>query len=98
MPIVQKGVLYLHRETAKDNFIRNLKGLTPDAYEVHVHDAKPTQTMVELAKLAAENGLQVFAKHPDMVKALNSAGVAAGSKMFSAIVQGELQRPFVGLH
>lgn len=98
MPIIQKGVLYLHTETAKESFVRNLKELTPDAYEVHVNDAKPTATMVELAKLATAKGLKVFAKHPDMVKALNGAGVAAESKFFSAIVQGELTMPFVGLH
>ena len=98
MPIIQKGVLYLHTETARDSFIRNLEKLAPDEYEVHVHDAHPTPTMIELAKLAIAKGLQVFAKHPDMVKALNDAGIPAKEKWFSAIVQGELRMAFVGLH
>ena len=97
MPVIKKGVLYLHTETKRDSFIRNLAELAPDKYEVHVHDAKPTPTMIELGKLAIAKGLEVFAKHPDMVKALNDAGIPAGEKMFSAIVQGELERPFVSL-
>lgn len=97
MSTIQKGVLYLHTETVKENFARNLVNLTPNRYEVHVYDAKPTATMIELAELAASKGLQIFAKHPDMLRALKKAGIAAESKMFSAIVRGELQTPVVSL-
>lgn len=98
MSLVQKGVLYLHTETAKQSFARNLATLTADEYEVHVHDAKPTPTMVELAKLAVTKGLRVFARNPSMTEALNEAGIPAETKMFSLVVRGEMETPVVGLH
>ena len=97
MPIIKKGVLYLLSETKKDLFAAHLASLEPGEYEVHVHGAKPTDTMVVLAKVATERGLKVFARNPSMTKALNEAGVAAESKMFSLEVQGELEMPFVAL-